>query len=84
MTRNTEVDFISRIQHPDFRALGRSLPFVGFSLAEISDRGCLLPDGIVESSVHPGRAFDSNSLDNSLRQLCVGRCRSSAFCPSIA
>jgi hypothetical protein len=81
MTRDPEVNFISRIQHPDFRALGRSPPFVGLSLAEIGDRGCLQPDEIVERSVHPGRALDSHGLGNALRERCVSLCSGLCLLP---
>ncbi len=74
VTRNAKVDFISRIQHSDFGALRGSLSFVGLSLAEVSNRGCEQPDGIVEGCVHARCAIDSDGLCSSLRDRCSDSC----------
>jgi hypothetical protein len=49
---DSKVDFIPRIKHSYFCSLRCGLCFVRFSLLKISDRGCLLPNGIIEGSVH--------------------------------
>jgi hypothetical protein len=68
---DSKVDFIPRVQHPDFGSLGRRLPFVGLSLPEIGNCGGLLPRRIVERSVHAWRMIDADGLGNPLCGLCA-------------
>ena len=56
MCPHAHVHRVVGVEHPRLGLLRGGLSFIGVTLSEVRDRGCLLPDGFVEMPIDPRRA----------------------------